>query len=232
MHSYSLPPAISTGFVMVSRIRLSDEAVLVGVYDMGLLPGASQRRFQLFSLTGSTFRPILAFPLPPLPTSPDGRSFDGSAEAKPQWDLLGRCVVFSDGHSDTLFIATTDSREWKRIVMPLPARYRSKDVTNASRLLRIPEGSPRALPPPSRPMRIYGLSADPMGWMWLYPVQPSGDFERRKEVWRFDLFSGAFRIDTVGAFPVAFDSAGVGVGIGHNESDEPQLVRVTRPPGG
>ncbi len=216
------PSGMVSGAVTVSNVRLWRGKVLIGTYDMGAMP-KSRRALSVRAISTTTDQLVADLALPALPNAAGGRPFDGLSEAKPSWDLVGDCIVATDGHSDSLFVTDLLKGKAVAVVMPLPMHFRTGEERTEARLLGTAD-----LPLPLRPARVHTVVADPFGWIWMEPSAQPARLWPRIEVWRFHLQSQRFRVDTLSAFPLAWDSAGCGIGFGTDANDAPQLVRMCR----
>lgn len=204
------------------RMRLLQGGVLVDVEERG---GPSrtaehqQRRYSIWWVNRRGATRVVSMVLPPLP----GRH-QSAAEAQPLWDLVGGCVVVSDGSSPALLVAQLDGSRVDTVPIPLPMRTVPESGEETD-LLRRMGASDRGSRPPALPLRIHGLIADPDGWVWILPVQPPDRIKGGLELLRVPIGHGQAIIDTAPAFPRAFGPEGTVYGTRRDPEGFARLAR-------
>ncbi|MCC6245631.1 MAG: hypothetical protein IT353_22560, partial [Gemmatimonadaceae bacterium] len=218
--AYPVPSDVVGGIVAVGNVRIWQGHVLIGTYDTGMLPG-SRRRLVVRAVASDTSRVVAEMLLSPLPKTQAGQPFDGLAEAKPTWDLLGNCIVATDGHSDSLIVTDVVSGRAATLIVPLPRRFQSGAEKRETKLLGSSD-----VPLPHLQSRVRSIIANPNGWIWMLPSEPMAGLAPRVEVWRVHVLSRRLQVDTVPTFPLTWDNQGCGLGIRADANDEPQLIRM------
>ena len=206
------------------RMRLLQGGVLVDVEERGgasRTAGPERRRYSIWWVGHRGATRVVTLWLPPLPAR-----HQGSGDAQPLWDLVGGCVVVSDGSSPWLLVAQLDGARVDTLPIPLPARTVPESSEDAAMLRRLGVNDRRS--PSALPLRIYDLVADPDGWVWILPVQPPDGIKGGLEVLRVPIGHGEAVIDTAFAFPRAFGPEGTVYG---TRRDREGLVRLARFPG-
>lgn len=149
--------------------------------------------------------------LPPRPKF-QGANFWGANQARPLWDLLGSCVVLSDGHNPWLFIADVDvDDKVDTLSFELPDRRKeaeAQDEDTKELLAIVSRSRAGGPPPPSATKEIWDLMVDPSGMIWILPTQPSPAIQAGVEVILIPLAGGEVSVDTVPRFPRAFGPDG------------------------
>ncbi len=188
-----------------SRVRLTSDGALVD-FESLTLGVRTTRGFALWRFGARDVSKLMEYRLPDPPVRKEGGVYLGPQEAVVLWDLLGRCVVSSDGGSGSLKYMRSDVRSSiDSISIPLPTRPSPTESEEIQLLRRL--GSPQAPPPPVVPRVIQRLVVDPSGAIWLLGNQPDG-LTGRVEVIRADVRSRRVVVDTTPAFPVAFGPSG------------------------
>jgi hypothetical protein len=193
-----------------------------GGYDFML--GARQPDFQIHATLGDKPHPVARIALPPLPASMQMSSED----ARPRWDVRGRCIVLSDGTSPWLVRVDRETGTADTIPLALPDRDPppiSEEERRAARMA----GGQGSLPEPTAPLLIRDLVMDPDGEVWIRPVQPS-PAPRGVEVLRISPGTGVARTDTVPAFPRAFGAPGVFYAVEASPDGVPVIIRYAAVP--
>lgn len=188
-----------------------------GGYDP--MAGAKQQDFEIHATRGERPHAIARISLPPLPNAM-GMS---SEQARPRWDVRGRCVVLSDGTSPWLVRVDRETGVADTLPLPLPDRD-PPPIPEEERMASRQAGAGSGPPGPSAPLLVRDLVMDPHGEVWIRPVQPDRPIQGR-EVIRISPATGAVRTDTVPAFPLAFGAPGVYYAVEYTPDGVPVIVR-------
>lgn len=215
------PDRVRGSSPMQSRVSLAGGEVLfaAGGYDFSRGPGSPELTIQ--ATTGDEPRDVAAIRLAELPGRPPVLS---TLQARPRWDVRGRCLVLSDGASPWLLRVDVASGAADTLPLPLPDRVPpppSPDEQTAAAAA----GARRALPPPSAPLRVRDLVIDPDGTVWILPIQLDPPLSGAVEVIRLSSATGAAALDTLPAFPRAFGESGIFYSVEATEDGTAAVVR-------
>lgn len=188
-----------------------------GGYDP--MAGARQQDFEIRATRGDKPHPVASLALPPLP----GGVGMSSEQARPRWDVRGRCVVLSDGTSPWLVRVDRETGAADTLPLPLPDRD-PPPIPEDERMASRQAGARGGIPEPSAPLLVRDLVMDPDGEVWIRPVQPTPAPDG-VEVLRVSPATGAVRTDTVPAWPRAFGAPGVFYAVETSPDGVPILVR-------
>lgn len=214
--------AAAGGPYIVRRIRADRGAVLLGMEREGNRSPRG-RDFTLWRFgVASPARRIYQLQLPGMPSTSAGGYYRGPREATPIWDAYAGCMVVSDGFSPYLLVSSDNGGTFDTIGYRLPAREPATisglDSVPASLLSRSPT------PEPTRTKRVRRLILAPDGVVWIEPVQPAAI--SGVEVIRIVLATASQSVDTVPAFPTAFDSSGQYLAVVRSRRGGYELHRV------
>ena len=213
IRSRSLPKELSAERTLyprrTTRVRAFGKGVVLDIASLLHSPGdqtqAAEQFYTLWLVTDSTAVRLARRPLLPPPQTERGALVFSGLEARPMYDLLGRCAVVSDGGNPQLQVISLDQKRSEELRVHYSFRDAAPDPEEEA--VRRASGASGAVPPPSLPARIVNLITDPDGWIWLEPVQPPGLLPSL-EVVRLNAISGQERVDTVPFFPRAFLGGG------------------------
>jgi len=212
-----------TAFARVSSLRALNRRLLLGVeYSPSLRSAAdAPGKLELFNVSSSDSAKAAAleFTTLPWPRNDAGGLARGLAEAKPSWDALGECAVFSDGHSSKLIVASLESGHRDTLTLSLPERF--AEVVPEERYERL--GVRRNVSPPKFPARVQAITLDHTGTVWLLPARPAYD----GEIWKVNLGTGTFWSDTSRVFPLRFTADGIGIGLSVDDDGLSQVHLFT-----
>lgn len=207
--SYPVPQGVDGAFAKVSALRFVGGQLFLGIErSPGIRSGVDDKgSVSLVPIVDSTDTPIdiMEFETLPWPRTDDGRLFRGFGEANPSWDAIGSCVVYVDGHSPRVIVASMNASRRDTVATALPERF--ADAASAERSASL--GLQGKIPPPRFKSRVRAITIDSYGVVWLMPSRPLFD----GEVWKVNLRTGKFAIDTSEVFPLRFYNDRRGVGL-------------------
>lgn len=226
VHAADAPAGVHASLAKVSALRSAGGFLLLGVETPPPARSSAETNGRLslhpvLVSQGQWSETPLVFATLPWPRDESGRLARGLAEASPSWDAMGKCVVFYDGHSDTIVVADVDSRRVDSIVVRLPLRFAHTVDAIQYKKLGVQAGEQTML----YASRVRALSIDRYGVIWLKPSRPIFD----GEVWKVNSRTGTFVIDTAPAFPLRFHADGRGVGVAPDSLGLLQLFLFTQP---
>lgn len=214
-----------------TRLRMLRNGIVVDVH-RGFDPSdrvrliRPNRSFRLIRVLPESVTVLAHFPLPPAPITAEGTIFEGPAEARPLWDVVGQCIVVIDGSSPTLTLIDTESGARETRLLPLPERF--VDVKQANANMPFEGMTVGPIPAPARPKRVSELTLDRAGWIWMRPTPPAPAPEAGIEVWRYHIPTGRFMFDTLPAFPRLLDASGRVVGVATDHSFVTRVIPMAR----
>lgn len=184
-HAVNIPTTVVSGFNQIHQIRWLDAERVVLAYERAPsweAQGADRGSFE-FLLVQRRSGDVTAwarFRTLPWPRNAMGRVGRGAAEAQPSVDMRGTCLVYADGHTDSLWIVDRARGDSLAMRIALPERFAEDMSADEYRRLGVPEG---AILPIRHAARISRLAVDTGGRVWLRPSAP----RYRGEVWRLDV---------------------------------------------
>lgn len=222
---------VSVGAGISTRMRPFGQGVVIDLHKGFESSGGARgvrpnRSFALVRVRPDTTQVFATFVLPPAPVTAQGTIFEGPAEARPQWDVVGRCGVVVDGSSATLTLFDVESGARDTRTLPLPDRFVDAERANAS--VRFEGMSDGLIPPPTQPKRILELMLDHSGWIWMRPPAPAREPGSGVEIWKYHIPTGRFTIDTVAAFPRLLGATGEALGVATDHQFVTRVIPIAR----
>lgn len=223
--------AASAGAGISTKMRPLGLGVVVDLHrgfdpSDGLRGIRPNRSFSLLRVRPESTQVLATFRLSPAPLTTQGMIFEGPAEARPQWDVVGRCVVVMDGSTPTLTLIDAETGSRATRVVPLPDRFFDFAQANAQARFEGMSGGP--MPAPTLPKRISALMLDHAGWIWMRPTPPEPRPGWGVEVWRYHIPTGRFTIDTVAAYSRLLSASGGVVGLATDRELRTRVIPIDR----
>lgn len=222
--------ALRGGLRFSRRVRSVPGGVLLDVEERSGYPprpAGSPRPYTFWRITPALAVQVAALELPALPRDDRGASFQSTREALPLWDVVGGCIIYSDGSSARLIVIPLDGGAWDTIPIPLH-ELPAVPLSEERELLGALGAAHGRDIEPALPLRIRQLAGDPDGWIWLMPVQHSAAVDG-VEVLRVSLNGRDYEYGRVPGFPKAFGHPGVFFGAVRDSSDFLRLARFAAP---
>lgn len=208
-----------------TRLRVTGDRLWLDVSALSARPGApftsASRSYSIWSVSAESIRLELRLPLiPPLVTE-RGAVMLSVLEARPAFDLVGTCLVVTDGGSPFVIVHGASGTSFDTI--PIAFALRDPKPPETEVAVRQASGAGAGpLPAPSLPARLQRIVGDPDGWVWIMPVQ-SVPSEGEIEVIRLHIPTGTQRLDSVPFFPTAFLANGSLLAVDLDSLGSPRL---------
>lgn len=211
-----------------SRVSLVSSAIVFDRRTSSRLARSSQtenrRVLELLSLSGASATTLARFELPPLPTLPNGSTYEGFSEARPVWTSIGECLFFANGSTGQFLIQSLDSTYFDTLHVDIQESAVSEDSARA-RAAALLGLTTKEVPPPVLQSRFTGLAVDRRGWLWIQLVEshPAGAVS----ILRHNPRTGHSKVDTFPAFPSLIAEDGSAYGFVRNDLGERYLLKLT-----
>lgn len=183
--------------ILNKRLRIHGDTVFAELPPFGRDASAPDSFAVVMSIDGE-LEPVFTILKQIYPRTPSGSVMVGRDEARPKWDVQGRCLVLNDGHHPTILYHDRSTGATDSISFEMPEyAFPEADVQEFPRGIR--------MPPYERLGRFRDLVIDPSGAVWLdINAVDATDSHFVARV----MPDGSVAFDTLPTFPRAFASNG------------------------